>query len=116
MASNEAAEWLLNYHGSIDSTALLLAFDAGREHERDDHDHTCEVLNETVAEREKLDRELTRERERVASAVALIDAHSRRLARLEAVLRRAVEHGCHTAMWVDDARAALAGSDQRGEG
>jgi hypothetical protein len=28
--SSEALEWLRNYHGSIDSTALLLAFEAGR--------------------------------------------------------------------------------------
>jgi hypothetical protein len=28
--SAKAHEWLRNYHGSIDSTALLLAYDAGR--------------------------------------------------------------------------------------
>lgn len=27
--SAEARNWLINYHGSIDATALLLAFDAG---------------------------------------------------------------------------------------
>jgi hypothetical protein len=43
--------------------------------------------------------DLTRERERGA--------------RLEAILRRAVEHGCHTAMWMDDAERLL---DEGGEG
>jgi len=30
--SQEAINWLRNYHGSIDSTALLMAFDAGKGH------------------------------------------------------------------------------------
>jgi len=29
--TDQARRWLANYHGSIDATALLLAFDAGRE-------------------------------------------------------------------------------------
>lgn len=29
-----AKQWLLNYHGSIDSTALILAFEAGQLYER----------------------------------------------------------------------------------
>jgi len=28
--SEDAYKWLQNYHGSIDATALLLAYDAGR--------------------------------------------------------------------------------------
>jgi hypothetical protein len=34
--SSEALVWLRNYHGSIDSTALLLAFEAGRRAEAHD--------------------------------------------------------------------------------
>lgn len=29
--STEATEWLQNYHGSLDSTAILMAFDAGQQ-------------------------------------------------------------------------------------
>jgi hypothetical protein len=54
--SEKAVEWAQNYHGSIDSTALLLAFDAGHRegqrwaaHVHDMADPDCGFFERPVA-------------------------------------------------------------------
>ena len=52
--SEDAYKWLQNYHGSIDATALLLAYDAGARETRKEYSQGSVTREEWQAVRDKL--------------------------------------------------------------